>query len=1328
MKAMTSGLGLLREHLAQREIEKLESERSGPTLVSYAVARVNEADGLESKLTELAASVEREPRRTMALVETFLRRTSSPKLLAGDLRALRKSRGKRPTVAALSERVAVEKARLELAAEVALAIAGKRLVGRSIEPPTFEALVALALRKGRPSRRIEALKALGACVIERSQKDTLVSLCRELTESTEHRWVQPAAIELLASIDRETAIPLARRRLEDPRPGDDFLVRERIVDFAGVRGADWAGIVELATKDPSEHVRLTAARLSMNDRRLAHVAMADVSTKVRARALLALTTRPTETALPILIATLDASKESLVVETAARCMTTLAREQRLYSVADATSALSRASARADVPERTRVAVIEELSAVSVLADPMLRPAYDLLADALRDVPTSGAVEVAGSPIDALDDESIGRILSVLAQGDFGLSAERRGRTLIIYRGERSASRPWRILFEARRPLPSKRQAYDHGKGRIFRGSLRAPPRKLSELTATHVPGERVLVSKRGDWGRHLPLVDDLLAAPLFSTKAAVLYGPSGRTSIEPPKSLVARLAAQLTLTIGYARFSEQRRRALESDEPAIQRGYADEIARRAGFTMRFEPYEVARAVPAPAELPRAFAGLAMGLVASPLAQIVDGVSDLGHFALRAEGNRLPHVAAYAAIALVGMLARSIVVRGAIELDRASIPLTIGGWGTRGKSGTERLKAGLFQGLGYEVLVKTTGCEAMFIHALPGLRAQEVFIYRPYDKATIWEQRDLLRLGRRFGVRAFLWECMALQPDLVTLLQQQWMHDDYSTITNAYPDHEDVQGPAGQDVAEVISEFVPKRGHLLTTEDEMLPILRERAKERNTTFEAVGSLDADLIADDILARFPYHEHPKNIALVCALARRLGVPEAVALVEMADNVVPDLGVLKTYPRVAHAGRTIAFTNGMSANERTGALSNWTRMGFDRHDPDEEPKRWIVTVCNNRADRVARSEVFARFLVDDIAAHQHVLIGTNVSGLMGMLREALERFVEERSPIKDLGGSVSERQATMETRIARVFSRLKIGAATAESVSAELAALGLPSIAHAAVAQALTPAVGESLAAARAAVTAAIPAGGFSEEAWPFVVATIVRRRVAEGVRRLARSEGLTNPKRVDAVFRETYLALFLDRVIAIDDPAMTGDRLVDRLLESAPPGAQIDVMGIQNIKGTGLDFVYRWVSLDSVSRSLTKVLSSATAEREEGLKELLAHDDYGLVSAVEAVRVLDAEHVSILAEHRRLYETVLARLRGVVAQRSAALRARRAEGLADRARAVVGATFDYLDSIRRKSAAERVLDELVAGRISHAAAAIEMRTILARSKGAWALKSG
>jgi hypothetical protein len=131
-----------------------------------------------------------------------------------------------------------------------------------------------------------------------------------------------------------------------------------------------------------------------------------------------------------------------------------------------------------------------------------------------------------------------------------------------------------------------------------------------------------------------------------------------------------------------------------------------------------------------------------------------------------------------------MVARGALIRQSIARDRGSIALVIGGWGTRGKSGTERLKAGLLHGLGHRVFAKTTGCEAMFIHAPPRGPAREIYSFRPYGKATIWEQRELLGLAAKMRSDVFLWECMALSPAYVEILQHSWMRDDLSTITAA----------------------------------------------------------------------------------------------------------------------------------------------------------------------------------------------------------------------------------------------------------------------------------------------------------------------------------------------------------------------------------------------------------------------------------------------------------------------------------------------------------------------------------------------------------------
>lgn len=160
---------------------------------------------------------------------------------------------------------------------------------------------------------------------------------------------------------------------------------------------------------------------------------------------------------------------------------------------------------------------------------------------------------------------------------------------------------------------------------------------------------------------------------------------------------------------------------------------------------------------------------------------------------------------------------------------------MGGWGTRGKSGVERLKAALFESLGHSILSKSTGCEAMFLHAPFFGRTQEMFLFRSYDKATIWEHHSLMLMAAEMKSSIFLWECMGLTPSYVEILQEKWSQDDFSTITNTYPDHEDIQGPAGYDIPRVMTCFIPKSGTVITSEEQMHPILAEDAEKKTVSF-------------------------------------------------------------------------------------------------------------------------------------------------------------------------------------------------------------------------------------------------------------------------------------------------------------------------------------------------------------------------------------------------------------------------------------------------------------------------------------------------------------
>ena len=1371
-----------REH---REATALLADGGVAALVAFAAERLGlvttRRRELEALVRELAETTERSA-AALAAIARYLEATVADRAaLRLDLHALRQRRPGLMDEAALAERVGRLEAQEELRAEVALSVA---IESGSVDwvDVDFDRLLHLARAPGRWSRRTEAgalLVRIAGSEQGRQHLDRFRSAGEALSARTEHRWVQPVGIALLAVCDRAAARARIDERLRKPGDGEDFLVRERLVELVGQGVCGEPGeLLAMAAVDPSDHVRLAVTRAERDPERLRVLLREDSSPKVRASTAITLARRLGSQVEGVLAGALDTESDGFVVTVLAEELAALVAKGRADGPAKILAALGRAALREGLPPATRARLAEITTEVAVVSSPLLRPVHELLRGILERTPVPGRTKLVGPALAAMSDDDLGRVLSVLATGDFPLGLDRDGASATLYRGEPRTFSVWRALHEMTHPTPSKRQAFVHTWSRQPQGVLRAPPGGLAELTATQVPGERVLVEAAGGWGRHLPLVEDFVSLRLWSKRAIRLVSALGTTTLEPPRAFGGRLAAWSHLTRHYADLVELRRRGLGSGEPGARAAYIAEIERGTGIRVTFAPhrFSTGKAVvtlPVPDDLPveeipeapperggeavigSVFGGAALAPLAGKLASAgaagggtsptsafaevlarFPGLSERARemvlYAGSSHGNRLPELAAYAGVALAALLARSLVTRRGIDRDRAALPLVIGGWGTRGKSGTERLKAGLFQGLGHETLVKTTGCEAMFIHAIPGLPAREVFLYRPYDKATVWEQREVLSLGRRFGVRVFLWECMALQPDLVNLLQAQWMRDDYSTITNAYPDHEDVQGPSGVDVATCISEFVPTNGNLFTTEDQMLPILRERAKERGTSIREVPARDADLVADDLLARFPYQEHPKNIALVTALARSLGVPWSIAIAEMADHVVPDLGVLKTYPDVPYAGRTLSFTNGMSANERTGAMANWRRSGFDLHDADREPGRWIVTVVNNRADRIARSEVFARFLVEDIGAHVHVLIGSNVGGLVGFIHEALEQHLVTLRPTAELAGSDYERLRLARARLDRAFAALKIGQVDAQSAKKELEALRLGPLDTPMTAQLLTPASpDETYAQARQAIDAALPPW-IEGEARPFVVRLLARRRVVRAVHLACEALVTSRPARVDEIFAGAYRAMFRESIVALTASDLSGDEVIDRVAHAVPPGARASIQGLQNIKGTGLDFVYRWVSLGEVHRSLTQLheASRDRAQREEALRGLLFHDDYGLVDAAHALTEVERVRAKDTAAAELPYEPTLHKLRAVVETRRAALAARAGGGNASRsARAAaavkgfVGVTFDALDSMRRQKMARELIGELLAGRVSHATAALGMREIVARTKGGW-----
>lgn len=1180
--------------------------------------------------------------------------------------------------------------------------------------------------------RLEALRALlgplavlpDALAASRLSDQTVRLLFRSAVGHEEPVWIQRECLSGLAGLDPDAFSKALHLRLEAPGPGDDLFVRCQAVALLARhmhKVEEGPALLERAALDPSPRVRqrlAETAHLAWDEgghRVLARLAQQDPEPAVRAAAILGLRE-----------VCADENSSSLGQDL---LRSVLAREPDAFVVRTALHALELLG-DAIGPERIAglcerfLPILENLHvshpSLSVrrwsaqtreylwcCSHPPAREALNHIL-ALRDqIPEGG--HRAATILEGCPEPILGRALSVAARRDFGLSLGKLHGHLHLHRGERFGFRLWRFLHELRTPDPAKRQGCSHLVGRHFRGRLRAPSAILGELAETKVPGEPLYHAHESGWRPYLPLLDEAvsLVEPGAGQGPLRIYTSEGITELHPPRGF-GKWRARIGLATGFTRLASARNwKEGEASDPSEYLRNLESL----GFQCSHRPYGPGEGLPTSAD--PAVLKFFPALAVPPL--WVEQFRNLQDYFHSAYGNTLTDLLFFTLGTGAFFVGRNVVRHQRMRYHRRRLPLVIGGWGTRGKSGTERLKAALFSALGYGVVSKTTGCESMFLYGKPFQSLKEMYLFRPYDKVSIQEQTFVVRMASRLNTDVFLWECMALSPHLVQLLQDQWMKDDLSTLTNAFPDHEDVQGPAGHDIPRVMTHFVPGRRTLYTSEENMLPILADAARRKGTRIRQAAWLESGLITGDVLARFPYQEHPDNIALVVALAGDLGVDPDFALKEMADRVVADLGVLRTFPDARIRGRRLRFTNGMSANEPFGALGNWKRVGFAGHDPDASPGTWITAVVNNRADRVARSRVFAQLIAEQLEADRFFLIGTNLTGMRGYLREACHKAMDRLSLDPDLAGDRSRAceillQSARAARIPATADQL------VQRVEAMIVGLGIP-----------LPPDTTVLATSQGLADHLRKMG---QEAW---IAEMEPQRAAWAAgleefqalrQRIIEDPG--PPSSLDAPFRELVEQWFERKFQVVEDPFATGEQIVDILATATPPGYRNLCMGIQNIKGTGLDFVYRFLDWGTCHAGCQRLLDPDVDIARAAVKEFQVSRPFGLLSE-ETVRET-LEHAKTLPAFRAApHQVELERLRRTFETRLEEVRLgmtrNEAPGWKDRILSVLESLLDTQDSIRRSRQARGIYRDLLKGRISRERSVEELRRLTHRQYGGW-----
>ncbi len=1210
---------------------------------------------------------------------------------------------------------------------------------------------------------------------------TLLFIRRAAMESNSDVWIQCEALTIIKHLSFEQALPILTRRLESPAGGDDIFVRRHAAKLLLQHMQQNAGSecrFELPSikSEPSPFVRQIFAKVAFvssnetSDEVYEQLALGDECHQVRAAAILVgaevqCTLQKLVYYLQVLESCLENETNSFVLRVAffaanrvlERLETSEPNQEQLDSIRRTVHDFFRDRI---VPKVRRLQTTHQETQLRRWAaqsneqtwawlDVTARELVARLRPIISSVQPGGSCRVPKSLFENVAAQKLGRIFAVLSQDDFGFDITKGWLSYKITRGPTFGFRLWRFIYEFTNTATDKRQALRHTVGRISTATMRAPSQILGELSETKVPGEPLTIGDDGTWRPFMPLLDDfvsILNLSWLKPRTVSFYSSQGITRVTGPKGICKRISAAFQLNWNFSRFAEKR----NWDGDTFRPNEYLESLRKIGFEIEFTEYNVDEEIAeqgdsdsscaADESVTRFFSLAGIGI---PLL----GVSFFDSAAWKqflkfsdyfssAFENSIEELLVFAVLLTLFVLCRHFYANYSFRKARRKIPLSIGGWGTRGKSGTERLKAALIGVMGHGLVSKTTGCEAMFIHADAYGEPLEIPLFRPYDKATIWEQRNLIMMASKMDPSVFLWECMALTPAFVDVLQRQWTCDDLGTITNTYPDHEDLQGPAGYNVAETISGFVPLNSHLISTEQMMRPYVIESCKRANSSFRGVGWLESGLITDDVLERFPYKEHPDNVALVAAMGDELGCQYEFCLKAMADYLVPDLGVLKTHPESIVRTRKIEFTNGMSANERFGCMGNWRRLGYDQQDPWTEPTTWVSGIVNNRADRVPRSKVFAKIIVDDVNADRFFLIGNNLKGLLGFISDAWEEKSATLS-LRDQGQPWDKEFALKTLKQAAWNYRQPI---TIEHIRQKLGCMISAVKTNRPINSKIDIQIDETLCDDPGALKSAME----KSDATPALVESIAKHhtellqslREYQELKRMINEASTNNLEPTEKRFVEVLGMWFKRKLVVIENYDATGEDVVAALVDETPPGFRNRAMGLQNIKGTGLDFVYRFQAWDVCHEACHAALDTHPQTAERGLQTLLSMPVIGQLCHNRIAEVIESGRSSrglartdmqvLLEQLEQKLELATKDDESFVKAASADSTNTRNQNRAELNAWLIESTEQFLDvhdSIRRRDQADLIYKDLAAQRISRQRAVLELRKLNKRQKGGW-----
>ncbi|MAD90485.1 MAG: poly-gamma-glutamate synthase PgsB [Pseudoalteromonas sp.] len=891
----------------------------------------------------------------------------------------------------------------------------------------------------------------------------------------------------------------------------------------------------------------------------------------------------------------------------------------------------------------------------------------------------------------VDQHTLGRVLSFKAQHAEAFSGKIIKNNWHITPGYKRGRRLWRIWHEFFNPSTDKRQSFNHTLTKKPSAELHVASCSVAEISETNVPGEALFNLNEHTARPHLPLLDYLLSvlSQDQTTEPAFSYTPDGILEIHRPITLIKRIKAYWYLSVNFAQLD-----SLRKGNDLEQKKFINTL-RELGFEIEFKAYGdvLGASFPVESTISKLFSKAALTPV------LLNIWFSFKEYIYSIYQNSISQLVFFVTGFMAYFWGRHIHVSKKIKRNRKAIPVSIGGWGTRGKSGTERLKSALFSSLDLRVIAKTTGCEAMMIYGKSNGEQYEVPLFRPFDKASIWEQSDVLDFARKTKADVFLWECMGLTPRYVRILRR-WMQDNFATITNAYPDHEDILGPTGIDVAKEMSAFIGSNTQVFTAEQSMMPILSDAADAKNTTLIQTHWGEGYQITPDIRALYPYEEHPDNIALVCKMAQYIGIDKDYVYKETAERIVPDIGVLQHFQSAPIGTISQSFVNSMSANERLATIENWKRL--ELFDLNDQPHIQTIALINNRNDRIARSKVFAQILAEDLRFDFLVVIGTNVDGFNAYLKHAINERLEtllKNNDAEDLKAFLTQFNVVHQpqTWLEKINHTLEIPLQTADITSVDT----LKSVLSGRL-------LNDSEHLEKIIV---------SYENWQMANALL----------------NIDDLQDNSELLKDTVQSIVSSKIVLVENAYVKPDQLTSHIASLAMSNQHQLIVGMQNIKGAGLNYVYMWQQWQKIYQ-MCETLKSPATKQSEFRKHLLKLAQQPKFSAIEidylqqAIKdIAHSEHAQnefSQAELRYIHEKVVkgknednsndeerpkSKFRGFVNQ-------------------VVESFLDAGAAVKRKKTAQQVYQDIADQRITIEKAISVLATLNRSQKPGWLTSKG